>query len=67
MFSCVISRYGKIYRGNRLKNCEDSGAIGVIMFSDPQDYFNPGGVNSSQVPPCCPQTPTGLPTHGLSP
>jgi len=33
----AISRYGKIYRGNRLKNCENAGAIGVIMFSDPAD------------------------------
>ncbi|XP_040576247.2 glutamate carboxypeptidase 2-like [Lepeophtheirus salmonis] len=32
-----ISRYGKIYRGNRLKNCQDKGAKGVIMFSDPAD------------------------------
>ena len=46
---CVIARYGKIYRGNRLKNCEDAGASGVVMFSDPEDYSNPEGVNSSQV------------------
>ena len=24
----AISRYGKIFRGNRLKNCQDAGAIG---------------------------------------
>jgi len=33
----AISKYGKIFRGNRVKNCEDKGAIGVIMFSDPAD------------------------------
>lgn len=33
----ALSRYGKIFRGNRLKNCQDAGAIGVIMFSDPAD------------------------------
>jgi len=33
----AISRYGKIFRGNRLKHCQDAGAIGVIMFSDPAD------------------------------
>ena len=27
----AISRYGKIYRGNRLKNCEDAGAIGISL------------------------------------
>ena len=27
----AISRYGKIYRGNRLKNCEDAGAIGKML------------------------------------
>ena len=42
-------RYGKIFRGNRLANCEAAGAIGVIMFSDPKDYSNPQGVNASQV------------------
>ena len=24
----AISRYGKIFRGNRLKNCQDAGAVG---------------------------------------
>eukprot|EP00092_Neocalanus_flemingeri_P089241 GFUD01112903.1.p1 GENE.GFUD01112903.1~~GFUD01112903.1.p1 ORF type:complete len:755 (-),score=192.43 GFUD01112903.1:119-2383(-) len=38
----AISRYGKIFRGNRLKNCEDAGAIGVIMFSDPSDVASNG-------------------------
>eukprot|EP00096_Caligus_rogercresseyi_P010267 TRINITY_DN3682_c0_g1_i1.p1 TRINITY_DN3682_c0_g1~~TRINITY_DN3682_c0_g1_i1.p1 ORF type:complete len:743 (-),score=140.20 TRINITY_DN3682_c0_g1_i1:107-2335(-) len=32
-----ISRYGKIYRGNRVRNCQDKGAKGVIMFSDPAE------------------------------
>lgn len=26
----AISRYGKIFRGNRLKNCQDAGAIGLL-------------------------------------
>merc|ERR1712032_857486 len=46
----AISRYGKIYRGNRLENCEKAGAIGVIMFSDPEDVASQG-VNASQVYP----------------
>ena len=46
----AISRYGKIYRGNRLKNCEDAGAIGLIMFSDPaQVAIN--GTDSANVYP----------------
>ena len=31
----AISRYGRIFRGNRVQNCEAAGAIGVIMYSDP--------------------------------
>ena len=31
----AISRYGRIFRGNRVQNCETAGAIGVIMYSDP--------------------------------
>ena len=43
-------RYGKLFRGNKLQNCEKAGAIGVIMFSDPQDVTSRGG-NASQVYP----------------
>ena len=32
-----MARYGKIYRGNKLKHCQDAGAIGIIFFSDPAD------------------------------
>ena len=32
-----MARYGKIYRGNKLKHCQDAGAIGIIIFSDPGD------------------------------
>ena len=32
-----MARYGKIFRGNKVKNCQDAGAIGVILFSDPGD------------------------------
>ncbi|XP_046552048.1 N-acetylated-alpha-linked acidic dipeptidase 2-like [Haliotis rubra] len=36
--SIVIARYGKIYRGDKVKIAEKHGAIGVILYSDPQDY-----------------------------
>ncbi|CAN9511561.1 unnamed protein product [Ophioblennius macclurei] len=34
----AVVRYGKIFRGNKVKNAELAGAIGIIMFSDPADY-----------------------------
>jgi len=33
----VIARYGKIFRGQKVKNAEDKKAAGVILYSDPQD------------------------------
>ncbi|KAM6945939.1 N-acetylated-alpha-linked acidic dipeptidase 2 [Aplochiton taeniatus] len=38
----VIVRYGKIFRGNKVKNAMLAGATGIIMFSDPADYHAPG-------------------------
>uniref|UniRef100_A0A8C8BFF4 glutamate carboxypeptidase II n=1 Tax=Otus sunia TaxID=257818 RepID=A0A8C8BFF4_9STRI len=38
----VIARYGKIFRGNKVKNAELAGAQGVILYSDPADYCAPG-------------------------
>uniref|UniRef100_A0A8I4A3X6 Aminopeptidase NAALADL1 n=1 Tax=Callithrix jacchus TaxID=9483 RepID=A0A8I4A3X6_CALJA len=38
----VIARYGKIFRGNKVKNAQLAGAKGVILYSDPADYFAPG-------------------------
>ncbi|XP_012415212.1 N-acetylated-alpha-linked acidic dipeptidase 2 isoform X2 [Trichechus manatus latirostris] len=38
----VIARYGKIFRGNKVKNAMLAGAIGIILFSDPADYAAPG-------------------------
>uniref|UniRef100_A0A3P9GWQ0 Glutamate carboxypeptidase 2 n=1 Tax=Oryzias latipes TaxID=8090 RepID=A0A3P9GWQ0_ORYLA len=38
----VIVRYGKIFRGNKVKNAMLAGAMGVIMFSDPADYWATG-------------------------
>uniref|UniRef100_A0A3Q1CY04 Aminopeptidase NAALADL1 n=1 Tax=Amphiprion ocellaris TaxID=80972 RepID=A0A3Q1CY04_AMPOC len=35
----VIVRYGKIFRGNKVKNAILAGAKGIIMFSDPADYW----------------------------
>ena len=46
----AISRYGKIYRGNKVRHCEEAGAIGVILFSDPTDAaFN--GTDPANVYP----------------
>ncbi|XP_055460999.1 glutamate carboxypeptidase 2-like, partial [Psammomys obesus] len=38
----VIARYGKVFRGNKVKNAQLAGAKGVILYSDPADYFVPG-------------------------
>ena len=48
MYLECCHRYGKIYRGNRLRNCQRAGAIGLIMFSDPNDVAVLG-VNASEV------------------
>lgn len=33
----VIVRFGSGFRGNKVRSCQDRGAIGVIIFSDPDD------------------------------
>lgn len=38
----AIVRYGKIFRGNKVKNAILAGAKGLIMFSDPADYCAEG-------------------------
>ncbi|KAM9565188.1 N-acetylated-alpha-linked acidic dipeptidase 2-like isoform 1-T1 [Guaruba guarouba] len=38
----VIVRYGKIFRGNKVKNAILAGAQGIILYSDPADYCAPG-------------------------
>ncbi|XP_067424606.1 N-acetylated-alpha-linked acidic dipeptidase 2-like [Emydura macquarii macquarii] len=38
----VIARYGKIFRGNKVKNAISAGAKGIILYSDPADYCAPG-------------------------
>ncbi|XP_066846007.1 glutamate carboxypeptidase 2-like isoform X2 [Anser cygnoides] len=38
----VIARYGKIFRGNKVRNAELAGAKGVILYSDPADYCASG-------------------------
>uniref|UniRef100_A0A8D0GE81 Glutamate carboxypeptidase 2 n=1 Tax=Sphenodon punctatus TaxID=8508 RepID=A0A8D0GE81_SPHPU len=38
----VIARYGKIFRGNKVKNAMLAGAKGIILYSDPADYCAPG-------------------------
>ncbi|CAM4549908.1 unnamed protein product [Leuciscus chuanchicus] len=38
----VIARYGKIFRGNKVKNAMLAGAKGIVLFSDPADYCAEG-------------------------
>ncbi|CAC5391337.1 NAALAD [Mytilus coruscus] len=46
----VISRYGKIFRGDKANLAYMHGAIGIILYSDPADYAM-GQNDSSQVYP----------------
>ncbi len=34
----AIARYGKIFRGDKVKQAQNFGAIGLILYSDPADY-----------------------------
>ncbi|XP_060067563.1 putative N-acetylated-alpha-linked acidic dipeptidase [Ylistrum balloti] len=47
--SIVIARYGKIFRGDKVKLAADHGAVGIIIFSDPADYTLDG--DTSRVYP----------------
>ncbi|MCI4385582.1 hypothetical protein PGIGA_G00052080, partial [Pangasianodon gigas] len=38
----VIARYGKIFRGNKVKNAMLAGAKGIVLYSDPSDYCAEG-------------------------
>lgn len=33
----VMARYGKIFRGNKVKHAQERNATGIILFSDPRD------------------------------
>nr|XP_002741450.2 PREDICTED: N-acetylated-alpha-linked acidic dipeptidase 2 [Saccoglossus kowalevskii] len=34
----LIARYGRLFRGNKVLNAQNRGAIGMILYSDPADY-----------------------------
>ncbi|GME96198.1 unnamed protein product [[Candida] boidinii] len=36
----VIARYGKIYRGLKVKFAQENGAVGCLIYSDPGDDYN---------------------------
>ncbi|KAH7651215.1 N-acetylated-alpha-linked acidic dipeptidase protein [Dioscorea alata] len=44
----VLARYGKIYRGDIVKNAQDAGASGAVIYSDKKDYG--GGEEGKCVP-----------------
>ena len=53
----VIARYGRNYRGYKAKFAEEAGAVGLIMYSDPEDvgyvrglmYPDGGWANETQI------------------
>ncbi|KAK9102286.1 hypothetical protein Sjap_019540 [Stephania japonica] len=38
----VVARYGKVYRGDIVRNAAEAGAAGVVVFSDRKDYGGSG-------------------------
>ncbi|XP_028397055.1 glutamate carboxypeptidase 2-like isoform X2 [Dendronephthya gigantea] len=38
----VIMRYGKIFRGDKVKHAQDCGAVGAILYNDPADFAPDG-------------------------
>eukprot|EP01080_Neovahlkampfia_damariscottae_P009295 gene9295-1383_t len=51
--SIVISRYGKLFRGIKVRNAEKAGCKGIIIYSDPQD----DGISKGPVYPDGPNRP----------
>ncbi|KAJ7386505.1 hypothetical protein OS493_008640 [Desmophyllum pertusum] len=43
-------RYGKIFRGNKIANAANYGAIAAILYSDPADYAMMGGEPENTYP-----------------
>ncbi len=40
----VLTRFGKLFRGRKIINAQRMGALGVIIYNDPQEYGPPGFV-----------------------
>ncbi|XP_008776572.2 probable glutamate carboxypeptidase LAMP1 isoform X1 [Phoenix dactylifera] len=53
----VLARYGKIYRGDIIKNAKDAGAAAAVVFTDAKDY---GGGGRGRFP----EGP-GMPASGV--
>jgi len=41
--SIVLARYGYIYRGDKVENAYEAGAVGVVIYTDRKDYGGGGG------------------------
>jgi len=46
-----IARYGQVFRGNKAKNAEDAGCVGLVIFSDPGDVAGEGQDQNLDVYP----------------
>ncbi|CAF1329620.1 unnamed protein product [Adineta ricciae] len=46
--SIIIMRYGRIFRGDKIKHAQQFGAAGAILYNDPADYA-PLGTSPDQV------------------
>lgn len=56
----VLARYGKIYRGTKVREAEKRGAAGVVLYPDPAD----GGFPAGDTVPVGPQRPAGSAQRG---
>ncbi|KAJ8640501.1 hypothetical protein MRB53_017195 [Persea americana] len=39
----VLARYGKVFRGDIVRNTHDAGTVGVVLYTDSKDYGSGGG------------------------
>lgn len=56
----VLARYGEIFRGLKVKNAQDRGAVGVLLYSDPAD----DGYMKGDIYPEGPYRPEGAIQRG---
>ncbi|CAD5229705.1 unnamed protein product [Bursaphelenchus okinawaensis] len=56
----AVVRYGKVYRGNKVKFAQDAGAVAVILYSDPAEAAEAGTEKKNVYP-----NKDYMPHHGV--
>lgn len=62
----VIVRYGEVYRGDKGLNAAKAGAVGVLVYSDPEDYAPQGTGAAATYPAAQWLPPTGVQRGSIS-